>query len=212
SHELRTPLTAISGFASTMTHHWETLPDADKQRFVAIIEEQSERLGRLVSDLLTLSHIESGRVRPVQSPVDLEPVVRRTLEHLGLTDIEVTCDPDIVVLVDEDHIEQILVNLLGNAMTHGAPPVGIEVRQDGARIDITVVDHGVGVPEEFVAELFTRFARGPQAGEQQRGGAGLGLSIVEGLAHAYGGRASYAPNEPRGARFSVRLPAVPAVS
>lgn len=213
SHELRTPLTSISGFSTTMVDRWDSLEDADKLRFVRIIEEQSDRLGRLVSDLLTLAKIEEGRIDTDATPIDLAPVIRNTIDHLGLADVAVECDPAVQVAASPDHVEQILVNLIGNATNHGASQVAVHVF-DTEHTDTTIVvaDDGPGVAPAFVPHLFRRFTRGAEQSGHASGGSGLGLSIVDGLSTAYGGEAWYEPNEPAGSRFCVRLPNGPTVS
>jgi signal transduction histidine kinase len=208
SHELRTPLTAISGFASTMRQRWTTLGDQDKHRFVEIIDEQADRLGRLVSDLLTLSRIESGRLDANVHPIPVREVVDRTVRELGIEGVHVEGDEHVRALADEDYLQQILVNYLGNASAYGDPPVTVSVAIANGWVELLVSDRGPGVPTEFVPQLFDRFARGPaDARPDMPSGTGLGLSIVEGLAHAHGGIAWYEPNVPSGARFGVRLPA-----
>jgi signal transduction histidine kinase len=208
SHELRTPLTAISGFASTMRVRWSTLSDGDKFRFVEIIDEQADRLGRLVTDLLTLSRIESGRLDARVEPVSVAKVIERTVRELDIDDVDITGDSDVRALADEDYLQQILVNYLSNAIVYGARPISVDVSRVQGWVELVVSDQGPGVPSEFVPQLFDRFARGPvESRPDVASGTGLGLSIVEGLAHAHGGTAWYEPNEPTGARFGVRLPA-----
>jgi signal transduction histidine kinase len=208
SHELRTPLTAISGFATTMRERWSTLSDEDKQRFITIIDEQSERLGRLVGDLLMLSRIESGRLDAHVLPVPVCEVVERTAGELAMEHVTIDCDASVIALADEDYLQQILVNYLANALTYGAPPYTVTARATRGWVELVVTDEGPGVPSEFVPQLFDRFTRVPlrRSGDSPTG-TGLGLSIVEGLAHAHGGTAWYEPNQPNGARFGVRLPA-----
>lgn len=207
SHELRTPLTAIEGFAGTLQHRWEDLSDEDKRTFVDVIDAQAQRLGRLVADLLTLSRIESGRLRSHPESTSLTQVLERTLRDLGDIDLGVDCDESIRVHADPDHLQQILLNFLSNARAYGEPPITVSATIEGDWVELVVADEGPGVESSFVPQLFDRFARAPVA-ERHDGssGTGLGLSIVEGLAEANGGRAWYRPNEPRGARFGVRLP------
>ena len=216
SHELRTPLTSISGFATTMRESWDTIPDATKYEFVGIIDEQAQRLARLVEGLLTVSRIESGRLVTDTREVDVRSSCHETLLGLGLgpDDVEIVCGAGITVAADRDHLQQIVVNLVANAHKHGAAPFRLEAHDEGdGYVCISMIDHGSGVPHDFVPHLFERFA---QAGEDPSRstadgsgkGTGLGLSIVLALARAQGGTVSYLPNEPTGARFSVRLPSV----
>jgi len=203
SHELRTPLTSISGFATTLVRRWERLHDADKRTFVETIERQSDRLRRIVDDVLASSRIEAGKVPGSTEDVDVEPVARRVLAELGLTaDATLTVEGSAVVRANPVNVAQILVNYLQNARTYGRPPYSLEIRSSDGRVVISVCDDGDGVPADFVPILFESFT---QARHGQ--GSGLGLAIVKGLAEHAGGAAWYEPNEPRGARFCVSLPA-----
>lgn len=210
SHELRTPLTSISGFATTMLANWDAISDEDRQHYLGIIEAQSQRLGRLVADLLLVSRIESGRLGKHSRPVTVRPVIERTLAELGTSTVPVHCDPDVRVVTDPDHLQQIVLNLVSNAQVHGAAPITIDVtNEDDAGEPVIVLrvrDSGSGVPAEFVPDLFDRFTRAPlEGGHAPTRGTGLGLSIVDGLATAHGGRAWYEPNLPTGACFCVSL-------
>ena len=208
SHELRTPLTSIRGFSETMSRQWEILADEDKLRFLAIVVAQSERLARLVEDVMLLSGIQSGRfeLRPI--PVRVEHAVERAIrEHEGVLEPEATFGVDVRAYVDPDHLQHMLANLLDNAERHGAGPIGVSWDTWGGDVVITVADAGQGVGEELQARLFGEFQH--DRGAVGSPGPGLGLSIVRTLARAHGGDAWYEPNVPAGSRFLVRLPAVP---
>lgn len=212
SHELRTPLTSITGFSSTMLNNWPTLSEAAKFEFVGIIDQQSQRLARLVEGLLTISRIESGALETFTSRIGVGGAIRQTIHDLGMEGVAFECAETVAVAADRDHFQQIMVNFLANAERHGAAPICIEVSTAGEAVHIAVIDHGAGVPEAFVPHLFERFAqadldasRSAIGGEGK--GAGLGLSIVDALARAQGGEVSYEPNEPTGSRFILRLPA-----
>jgi signal transduction histidine kinase len=206
SHELRTPLTSILGFATTLLRFWGRLSDEQRRGQVGIIEEQAQRLARLVDDLLTLSRIEAGVLETRPQEVDVSRAVDQAVGSFPSRDgvVEVSVAPGISVRADPDQLQQILVNYLSNAMRHGAPPFELEARQDGGWVEITVRDGGGGVPDTFRSRLFEAFAQAPSA--HGAGGTGLGLSIVRGLAEAQGGRAWFEPNEPRGSCFAIRLP------
>ncbi|MGH2684658.1 MAG: PAS domain S-box protein [Actinomycetota bacterium] len=202
SHELRTPLTGVLGFARTLLSHWERLPDPERKEQIAHIEEQAARLSRLVDELLVMSRIDAGAVEVRVQPVDLPAAVHQAvaaLDAAGAVDMaEVNGH---VVNADPDHLQQILVNYLANALRHGAPPIRISSRARDGWVELLVEDRGRGVPTEFVPRLFQKFAQARGA----EGGTGLGLSIVRGLARAQGGEVWYEPAAP-GARFGVRLP------
>jgi signal transduction histidine kinase len=206
SHELRTPLTSILGFATTLLRFWHRLSDEQRRGQVGIIEEQAQRLARLVDDLLTLSRIEAGVLETRPDRVELAPAVDHAVGSFPGWEgvVEVSVAPGLSVHADPDHVQQIVVNYLSNAMRYGAPPFELDARQSDRWVDLTVRDAGGGVPETFRSRLFEAFAQAPSA--HGAGGTGLGLSIVRGLAEAQGGRAWFEPNEPRGACFAVRLP------
>ena len=212
SHELRTPLTAIEGFAATMQYRWNDLTDDDKRAFVGVIDAQSQRLGRLVTDLLTVSRIEEGRLVARPHSIDVGEAVQRAIAGLDAVgaDVHVDYPDDLRATVDPDHLQQVLVNYLANARTYGGEPITVTVvdEPDRGTVQVVVADEGPGVDEEFVPHLFERFSRAPDAGPRsgEHGGTGLGLSIVEGLAQANAGEAWYEPNEPSGARFCLRVP------
>lgn len=211
SHELRTPLTSITGFSATMLTRWKTLSEADKYEFVGIIGTQSQRLTRLVESLLTISRIESGTLKTSSSAINVCEAIAQTLRALDTAGFEVVCAREMAISADPDHFQQVIVNLVSNALKHGAAPFRIEASGIGAFVDIRVIDHGVGVPAEFAPHLFKRFSQADE--DQSRSasggmgkGAGLGLSIVHALVKAQGGDAWYEPGVPSGSCFVVKLP------
>jgi signal transduction histidine kinase len=203
SHELRTPLTSILGFATTLLNHWQRIPDQEKQEQIGLIEGQARRLARLADDLLTLSKIEAGVLEVRTEPVDVGEAAEGVVTAFAGADVEVRVDPGLRALADRDHLEQILVNYVSNAMKYGEPPVCIDARRRDRWVEAVVTDRGDGVPEDFVPRLFEKFAQAERI--RSGGGAGLGLSIVRGLARAQGGEAWYEPGH-SGSRFYVRLP------
>jgi signal transduction histidine kinase len=205
SHELRTPLTSIRGFSETISRQWEILADEDKLRFLAIVVAQSERLARLVDDLLLLSGVQSGRVALRPIPVRVEYAVEQCLRELGIDDVVVECDPHVRAYADPDHLAQMIANYVSNAMRYGAAPVIVSCASSSNDVTISVTDAGTGVHEEFRPRLFSEFQR--ERGFIGEHGTGLGLSIVRTLARAYGGDAWHEPNQPTGSKFHVRLPA-----
>jgi signal transduction histidine kinase len=208
SHELRTPLTAIRGYASSLAApdvEW----DADsQQRFLERIAVESARLGRLVDDLLDFSAIESGvlRVSPdwCELPLVLQAAVlvlppewqSRVTDRLGYD-----LPP---VWADHDRLEQVFVNLIGNALRHNPPgttvTVGAAENGDGT-VTITVADDGIGFPPEIGAAPFESSGR-PRS---RTAGAGLGLSITRGIVAAHGGTIRLRPGDP-GSRFEITIP------
>ncbi|HVL81927.1 MAG TPA: HAMP domain-containing sensor histidine kinase [Actinomycetota bacterium] len=203
SHDLRTPITTILGLASLL----RTRDDrSELERMLEMIEKHAHNAAAMLDGLLTLSRIEAGALDTRPEAVDVREALEEVADALGHGDpIAIRVEPeDISVLVDRMHLRRILENFVVNALKHGAPPVVVEARGRGDRVDIAVSDSGSGVPEVFVPRMFERFSRA----ESARGtpGSGLGLSIVRGLAAANGGEIRYEPNAPTGSRFVVSLP------
>jgi signal transduction histidine kinase/ABC-type cobalamin/Fe3+-siderophores transport system ATPase subunit len=210
SHELRTPLTAIQGYASTLLQPDLTWDATSTDRFLRSIATEGERLGRLVGDLLDSSAIESGVLRLQRHWCDLPLVVEAAVRVVASdSPIRVHAAADLEpVWGDHDRLEQVFVNLLENAATHGASPAGIDVtlRRGAVRgiAEVEVADHGPGVPEALAGRIFEPRVRGTGDG----GGAGLGLSIARGIVEAHGG-AVVASSAETGASFVVALPCEP---
>ena len=209
AHDLRSPLVSIVGFSELLTKSWETFTDEKRQTFVATINRQALNLSMLVDELSTSSSIGGGGLNTSPELIVLAEAIERCLE-LGsgdTGDVAVSCSGDLIVWVDPQHLERILDNYLQNALKYGAPPVRIEATRVGDMVEVRVLDHGTGVPPEFVSRLFGKFARAETPATKAQKGTGLGLSIVRGLAEANGGQARYEPNVPNGSCFVVELPA-----
>ena len=209
SHELRTPLTSILGFSSTLRDYWDVTPDEDKLEYLDVIDRQARRLSRLVNDLLAMSRIESGKLDVRHARVDVGEVARAAVVGLGDAgaDVQVTGPDHLDVHADPDHVEQIVVNFVGNALKYGEAPITVDLIDAGDTVELRVCDAGEGIPDDFAPHLFEKFAQASTGSTRGASGTGLGLSIVQGLARANGGDAWYEPNQPRGAVFAVRLPA-----
>jgi PAS domain S-box-containing protein len=206
SHELRTPLTSISGFAKTILQHWDALADRDKRQYLAIVDEQADRLRRLVDNVLLLARLENQTMRPQAAPVAVAEVARAALaERRAEKLFELDADEPAVAYADPDHVHQILVNYVANALAYGSPPYRVEITRDEVAVTVRVRDAGPGVPDTFAPKLFETFARAAR----EPAGTGLGLAIVKRLALAAHGDAWYEPNTPHGACFCVSLPAAP---
>lgn len=210
SHELRTPLTSILGFSSTLREYWASTPDEDKLEYLDVIDRQARRLSRLVNDLLAMSRIESGKLDVRAARVDVVEVAQATVASIGVpgADIAVVGPDHADVAADPDHVEQIVLNYVGNAIKYGEAPIVVEVAvaRDGF-IELRVRDSGPGIESEFVGQLFEKFAQASTGSTRAASGTGLGLSIVRGLARANRGEAWYEDNAPTGSVFAVRLPA-----
>jgi signal transduction histidine kinase/ABC-type multidrug transport system ATPase subunit len=210
SHELRTPLTAIQGYASSLDQPDVTWDEAAQHRFLELIVTESARMGRLVGDLLDSSAIESGVLRLHNDWCDLGLVIEAAAACVGPA--VVTVDPRVgPVWGDHDRLEQVFVNLLENAVRHGAGagPVRVTVRAvdgdgDGDTVAVRVIDRGPGIPAALTEAVF-HGERGPTLAA----GHGLGLPIARGIVEAHGGTIVVEPGGP-GATLLVTLPVEPA--
>jgi signal transduction histidine kinase len=211
SHDLRGPVSAVLGFASTMSKKWDVLPESEKLEFLEIIERRGRFLSRMLDSLLTLSRIEAGALDVHRETLEAGAVIARSLEDIGeerAAEVEVTCAPGLRLEADPDHVQRILVNYITNAFKYGRAPVMVEARSTGPYVEFVVRDHGDGIPPGFEDRLFHKFSRAETEVTRQEKGAGLGLSIVQGLARANDGEAWYEANRPTGSCFGVRLPSL----
>lgn len=208
SHELRTPLTSILGFVHLLRTERHRLPETDVDRYLGVIRRQGERLERLVADLLWSSRIDQGRLRVHPTRVLLATAVAEAVSSLEDV-LRSTCEVDvgtIDVVVDRDQFQQVLVNLLTNAESYGAPPVRIQAHRDGRWAVLVVSDAGSGIPHRFEGELFGRFSQVSTGDRRTSSGLGLGLAICRSLVEANHGTISYDRRDSRTC-FEVRLPA-----
>ena len=213
SHELRTPLSLIKGYVETLLDGARDNPET-ATRFLQTIDRNADRLKLLIEDLLTISELESGRVQLKLQPVTLGPVVAKVLEDFKgrAAAKNITLEnqaPDLAVRADPDRLEQVLSNLVDNAIkygrTNGAVTVGGRA-PDGGPVEIFIQDDGPGIPPEALERVFERFYRVDKARSREQGGTGLGLAIVKHLVQSHGGRA-WATSEPGyGATFYFTLP------
>jgi signal transduction histidine kinase len=209
SHDLRGPVSAVLGFSSTLSKKWDVLPESEKLEFLEIIERRGRFLSRMLDSLLTLSRIEAGALDVHREVLEADVVITRALEDIGeerAAEVQVTCAPGLRLEADPDHVQRILVNYVTNAFKYGRPPVMVEARNTGPYVEFVVRDHGDGIPPGFENRLFHKFSRAETEVTRKEKGAGLGLSIVEGLAKANNGEAWYEANRPTGSCFGVRLP------
>jgi signal transduction histidine kinase len=218
SHELRTPLTTILGWAR-MLRTKQIGPDMGDQA-LATIERNAQMQSRLIEDLLDVSRIVAGKLSLQSEPVDLETIVDAALETIRTTAdtkgiqliVNVDCS-NTRVLGDPVRLEQVVVNLLSNAMkfTDRAGVVDVRVRQMGAWIELVVHDTGSGIRPEFLPYVFDRFRQDKSLSSRTPGGGlGLGLTIVRHLVERHGGSVQAAsPGQGQGATFTVRLPLQP---
>lgn len=209
SHDLRTPLAAIQGAATSLLLPEEALPEASRRDLLVMIREESERLTRLLGNLLDLTRLESGIIRVRKEWQPLDEVVGSTigrLERQGPVPVRVLMPADLPpVPLDGGLMEDVLQNLLVNARLHaGDGEVLLEAWAEPDSMELAVSDRGPGVPPEFQARIFDKFFRMP--GQLRDGGAGLGLAICDAIVKAHGGRIWVEDQEGGGARFRISLP------
>ena len=215
SHELRTPLTPIKGFATTLLEGGDRMSSDTRRTAVESILRSAQRLERLILNLLEVSRIESRVIDVRNSSVEVCELSRRVVREFrdawGDRDIEVSVPAGLChALGSELWIEQILSNLLSNALKYatGDEPIEVHLRADRDAVELAVIDHGPGIPAEAAARAFERFERLDQT--QRQAGTGLGLYIARELAHAMNGTLTLSETPGRGATFSLRLrPAAP---
>lgn len=211
SHNLQTPLTSIRAYAEQLA---EERPD----RRLGIVAEQSERLSRMVRQLLTVTRLESGALKPRSEVVSLGTRARKAWEALGADGVDFRLDDSAsgwLAVADADQLDQVLWALLDNAVKYGGggpvrAAIGVEAGQDTAvgRVRLTIRDGGPGVSAEDVGRLFGRFQRGK--GSSSDGGSGLGLYVSRELCRAMGGDLELEPPSPgTGAAFTIILPGEP---
>ncbi len=215
SHELRTPLASIRLLSDSIVQNEDMSPDTARE-FAADISSEAERLQRLTEKLLKLSRMDSSAETP-RERVDVKTVAERTIHLLtplaSQRDVRVTTElaEGCFITANEDDIYQIIFNLAENAVKYNVPNGSVLLRlyaQDG-RVVLTVEDTGIGIPEEDLPNVFSRFYRVDKARSRAAGGNGLGLSIVHDAVTLHGGEISIAPREGGGTCFTVSFPLAP---
>ena len=212
SHELRTPVTAIRGAAETLLEGGVTL-DENARGFVEMIARHADRLKRLTDDLLDLSSLETGAWKPSLAAVQLAPLGANVLDLMRpyAEDKQITLGADVPerlrATADRRALEQILVNLLDNAIKFTPPQGRVTLLGDGLgpTVMLSVVDTGPGIEQQHQARIFERFYRADAGRSRELGGTGLGLAIVKHLAQGMGGEVGVESSK-NGSRFWVKLP------
>jgi PAS domain S-box-containing protein len=209
AHELRSPLTSVKGFTATLLAKWDRFNDEQKKLMLETVNSDADRVTRLLTELLDVSRIDAGRLEMRKQVVDLPAVVRKCVAgRVASGDpadrFVVHAEGDLPEMwLDPDKIEQVVGNLIENALRHGDGTVTVNVRPFDTGAEVTVADEGEGIPEETASRVFTRFWRGGN----RRGGTGLGLYIVKGLVEAHGGTIEVGRAPSGGAQFRFVLPA-----
>ena len=212
AHELRSPLTSVKGFTATLLAKWDRFTDEHKQLMLQTVNADADRVTRLITELLDVSRIDAGRLEVRKQVVDLALSIGKVVDGRVAAGeprerFVVRTEGQLPEMwVDPDKFQQIVGNLVENALRHGAGTVTVCLRptdvdgRPGAAV--TVADEGTGIPEAVLTRIFVRFWRG-----DRRGGTGLGLYIVKGLVEAHGGRIEVFNAEHGGAVFRFVLPA-----
>ena len=214
SHELRTPLSLIKGYVETLLDGARDNPEV-AERFLKIIERNANRLDLLIQDLLTISALESGRMKLELQPVELKSLAEKVLAflHTKAENKSVTLVnelPELTANADANRLDQVLANLVDNAIKYGRPDGLVTVggkKLDDGRLEIFVRDDGPGIPPEALDRVFERFYRVDKARSRDQGGTGLGLSIVKHIVQAHGGEVRCESKLGEGATFFFTLPA-----
>jgi two-component system sensor histidine kinase KdpD len=192
SHDLRTPLVSVIGTLSSLQDEGMELDDAAKKNLIQVAREEADRLNHLITNLLDESRIEAGAITLSRQPSEVQDLVGAALEQLGSRANNRSIKIDIpsvtpFISVDFGLIVQTLANILDNAMKYSPAdsPIEIKARQHDLEVHIEITDHGVGIPEEDLANIFDKFYRIKRP--DNVAGTGLGLSISKGIVEAHGG-------------------------
>ncbi|MGH7848618.1 MAG: ATP-binding protein, partial [Candidatus Binatia bacterium] len=221
SHELRTPLSAIKGYVETLLHNPPKIPETAHQ-FLEVVDRHSERLGRLIDDLLAVSDLESGKAQLAREPVEVDHLLGRVLEifrdqakRKGIS-LSHEMDRDLPPISgDPDRLQQLLINLVDNALkyTPSKGRVQVTAQLSGAlngmespMVEIVVSDSGCGIPEKDIPRLTERFYRVDKARSRELGGTGLGLAIVKHIVQAHAGYIKIESQLQKGTTVRIYLP------
>ena len=210
SHELRSPMAAVIGSARTLQSRWRELTPEQRESFLALIGDETDRLARLIGDVLDTSRIEAGTFSFSFGDVDLAELVRDVVAAAGIAQDEVRVRASVPpalpsVRGDRERLQQVLTNLIDNAVKYS--PAGGEVRVDTAssngKVRVEVADSGPGIPLDQQGTIFEKFGR---AGDRSKPGSGLGLFIARSIAEAHGGTLDVRSRPEQGATFVLTLP------
>ena len=215
SHELRTPITSIKSYAETLQDAGGSLDRDTEQHFLDVIVNESDRMTKIVQDLLTLSRFDAGSISIDVQPFSFEKSVKDVYSAQLLEaqrrrhefSLEFKSRMDDIV-GDRARIEQVLINMVSNAIkyTHDGGRIRMTAGQDGNEVWCTVRDNGIGIPKEDLDHIFERFYRVDKARSRESGGTGLGLSIAYEIVERHGGRFEVKSQPGRGTTITVRLP------
>ena len=211
AHELRSPLTSVKGFSATLIKRWDRFTDEQRFQFVETIHADADRMGRIVSEVLDLARLETGRLELLQTLVDLGEVAERSLGHHaglpGADRVAVEIEPGLQAWADPERLGHVLGNMIENAVKFSdeGPIVVAGRRVDADAVEVSVSDQGVGIEADRLEGVFS----GPGPSGQRAGpsGTGLGLYLSRRLVEAHGGTMEVRSEPGKGSTFLVRLPA-----
>jgi signal transduction histidine kinase len=205
AHELRSPLTGVKGFVTTLLSKWDRLNDEQKKLMLNTVNTDAERLSRLITELLDVARIDTGRLPLYPREIDVVPVIERVVESVraGTSRIITTrhAAPSADAFADPDKFVQVATNLVDNAVRHGEGEVMVTTEPGPVGVRITVDDEGEGIPEALRDRVFTKFWK-----HGAQGGSGLGMYIVNGLVRVHGGELTILDAPGGGARIVVDWP------
>lgn len=208
SHELRSPLTSVKGYTSLMLNRWDRIADDKKREMLEQVHHDADRVTRLVTELLDISRLETGRLVLRRQLLDLSELATTVVEKVTMAYPELACTVSIdgvpPVYADPDKIEQVLTNLVENAAKYGSlDGMGVvgSIEDDVVRVSVT--DRGEGIPADDVPRIFTKFFRRDHG---RPTGTGLGLWISRGLVEAHGGKLTASSAMGEGSTFTFTLP------
>ena len=215
SHELRTPLAAITGYVETLSEG--SVDENTRKRFLSIVQREAQRMQNLVEDLMTLSHVEAEKHDRPSQEIDLGRLAARVIGEVsslqGKERVEVAgSEPGAIILGDATQLEQVLRNLIDNALKYADPdqPVRVSVsRNGGRRIKLAVIDRGPGIAPEHLPHLTRRFYRTDPGRSRASGGTGLGLAIVKHIVERHSGELDIASTLGEGTTITLAFPVAP---
>ena len=210
AHELRSPLTSVKGFSSTLVKRWDKFTDEQKFQFIETINADADRMGRIVSEVLDLARLETGRFELHATSVELKPLVEKAATHQktlpGAERIELDVPDGLRAWADPERLGHVLSNMIENAVKFSDEgPIRVTAGPAGeGTVEVVVTDEGVGIEAERLTEVFSSPA--PVGQKATPSGTGLGLYLSRKLMDAHGGTISVESEVDKGSTFTLRLP------
>lgn len=205
AHELRSPLTGVKGFVQALLNRWELLNDEQKQMMLRTVNVDADRLSRLITELLDVARLDTGRLSLYPRPTSAEVLISRVIDTIRAGaphDIRFCAPQDLPEInADPDKFTQVVTNLIENAVRHGDGPVLVDATRVEGQVRVTIDDHGDGIAPELRRRVFTKFWT-----SGQRAGSGLGLYLAHALTKAHGGVVTIDDAPAGGARLVLEWP------